>query len=267
MCLGYGIVALNLIAVGKGAASKDNTIEKVQLAGEPTPPKKGTADVSHLVTQRSGGPPQFRQLTRFTIILDDATNNLLSNSKVQSYDLVAVQPLSEKVFQVACAHMDCDIISIDMGTRLPFYLKATTINVAVQRGIVFEICYTGCLRDAGARKQLISNARDLMRVTKGKNVIVTSGALKAMEVRGPHDVMNLGFLFGITNEVMQRCMTTNSRHALYHAATRRDTFNGVMMVESVDVLTEADQWKRGAKPTPDEMNADFVAFADDMDEG
>ena len=41
------------------------------------------------------------------------------------------------------------------------------------------------------RRNLSGNARNLVRVTKGRNLLISSGAAKAMELRGPYDVANL----------------------------------------------------------------------------
>lgn len=45
--------------------------------------------------------------------------------------------------------------------------------------------------DASNRRNLITNALNLVRVTKGKNIILSSAARRAIELRGPHDVINL----------------------------------------------------------------------------
>lgn len=111
-----------------------------------------------------------------------------------------------------------------MSARLPFYLKHSTVGLAVERGIYFELCYSAAIRgkephdkvfganavslerkvlilalclfhvgiiDATARRNLISNAQSLIRVTRGKNIILSSQAMKAMELRGPYDIVNL----------------------------------------------------------------------------
>ena len=44
---------------------------------------------------------------------------------------------------------------------------------------------------AATRRNLISNALNLVRVTKGRNLLISSGAFKALELRGPYDVANL----------------------------------------------------------------------------
>ncbi|KAJ8317014.1 hypothetical protein KUTeg_004918 [Tegillarca granosa] len=84
-----------------------------------------------------------------------------SSEQVQSFELIAVQPTSEKTFH------------------------------ALERGIHFEIQYSPAIRDSSTRKNTISNALSLMSCCKGKNVILTSGCLKPIELRGPYDVANL----------------------------------------------------------------------------
>jgi len=39
----------------------------------------------------------------------------------------------------------------------------------------------------------------LVRVTKGRNLLISSGALKALELRGPYDVANL---YGMTSHML-----------------------------------------------------------------
>ena len=65
------------------------------------------------------------------------------------YDLLAVRPLSERVFELACKSMRIDIISLDLAHRVPFYLKMPLIKEAIARGVFFEITYAPCLRDTG----------------------------------------------------------------------------------------------------------------------
>ncbi len=65
---------------------------------------------------------------------------LASNNPIAaSYDLLAVQPLSERVFAQACTSLDVDIISLDVTKRLAFRLKPASIKSAVDRGIHFEV--------------------------------------------------------------------------------------------------------------------------------
>ncbi|ORX80935.1 PHP domain-like protein, partial [Anaeromyces robustus] len=140
------------------------------------------------------------------------------NETISSYDIIAVQPQNEKIFQVACSVLDIDIISLDFSTRLPFYLKLPMVNLAIERGIHFEISYGASLRDISARKHLISNAANLVRVTRGKNIIISSEAQKALEIRGPYDVINLSSIFGLNQALAKNCLTRNCRNVILHSS-------------------------------------------------
>jgi ribonuclease P/MRP protein subunit RPP1 len=80
------------------------------------------------------------------------------------------------------------------------------VRTAVKNGAVFEICYVGSLggevppiwvdaraaeAGAGAKKNWWAGAKELVRVTKGKGVLITSGANNATDLRAPKDVSNL----------------------------------------------------------------------------
>jgi len=45
--------------------------------------------------------------------------------------------------------------------------------------------------DSNTRRGVITSAMSLIRATRGKNIIISSNALYAMELRGPYDIINL----------------------------------------------------------------------------
>ena len=63
-----------------------------------------------------------------------------------AFDLVAVEPTNEKALLACCKDAEADIIAINLTERLPFQLKFTTVNLAIQRGLYLEICYAPCIR-------------------------------------------------------------------------------------------------------------------------
>lgn len=99
------------------------------------------------------------------------------------------------------------IISLPLTLpRLSFYLKHTLIRTAIKNGAVFEISYVGALggesdpvlvkADAAengptAKRNWWAAAREVVRVTKGKNVIVSGGVVAEADYRPPRDVANL----------------------------------------------------------------------------
>jgi ribonuclease P/MRP protein subunit RPP1 len=86
--------------------------------------------------------------TRLNINMDNPAHNysISNQSIVNTYHLIAVKPSTEKLFQMACQQLEIDIIQLDMSVKLPFPLKNTNINMAIQRGIVFEIGYGQAIR-------------------------------------------------------------------------------------------------------------------------
>ncbi|KAF9436862.1 Ribonuclease P protein subunit p30 [Entomortierella beljakovae] len=225
--VGYQAVAFNHEITGKIPNNHVNPITKLNLPGV-----------------------NMKQYSRLTLVVDDISQNYglnTSNSAVSSYDIIAVQPTNEKLFQAACGTFEVDIISLDMSARLPFYLKHSTVGQAVERGIYFELCYSGAIRDATARRNLISNAQSLIRVTRGKNIILTSQAMKAMELRGPYDIVNFGTLLGLNQAISKDCLTSHCRSVVIHAETRKNTTRAVVSVDPVSSLEENEQWKLGNK--------------------
>ncbi|KAI8492926.1 Ribonuclease P protein subunit p30 [Branchiostoma belcheri] len=223
--LGYESVALNC-CVTPGT--------KKGQAAVPPPPKPvelSQATLAPLMAQRK----TFQQLTRLTAIIETNEQKYKlnpNNPPVNTYDILAVQPLNMKMFEAACHDLEVDIISLDMTQKLPFLLKLTPIKRAIARGIRFEIAYAPAIRDSTLRRYIISNATDLMTFCKGKNIILSSQAEKAIELRGPHDVANLGVLFGMNQAQAKDAVSVNCRAVLLHAETRGSAV-GVISIERI----------------------------------
>ena len=181
------------------------------------------------------------------------------NSPASTYDIVAVRPLDEKSFQLSCKEANIDIISLDLTSRLPFQLKFPTVNAAIQRGLYFEVCYGSCLRDSSQRRNVISNALNLLRVTRGKNIIVSSGAEHLSELRNAHDVMNLASMWGM-NQQKALASLRDGHAVVMHAFSRKHTVktvisaiqmcneNNVKRPQSNDTTADVDTKKRKIEP-------------------
>uniref|UniRef100_A0A8C7BMJ1 Ribonuclease P protein subunit p30 n=1 Tax=Neovison vison TaxID=452646 RepID=A0A8C7BMJ1_NEOVI len=156
--VGYSVVAINHVVEFK---EKKQEIEK-------------PVAVSELFTTLpivQGKSRPIKVLTRLTIIVSDPSHcNVLraTSSRVRLYDIVAVFPKTEKLFHVACTHLDVDLVCITVTEKLPFYFKRPPINVAIDRGVGFELIYSPAIKDSTMRRYTISNALNLMQVCKGK---------------------------------------------------------------------------------------------------
>ncbi|KAF5840528.1 RNase P subunit p30-domain-containing protein [Dunaliella salina] len=85
----------------------------------------------------------------------------------------------------ACHWLDVEIISLDLGQKLPFRLRPKLLAAATARGVMFEVCYSGGLHDSSSRQMLISNVQALVRALNGRGLILSSGACSALELRSP----------------------------------------------------------------------------------
>ena len=62
-----------------------------------------------------------------------------SSALARGYDLVAVQPQTERLFQLACGSLEVDLISLDLSRRLPYRFKPSMVKAALARGLHFEV--------------------------------------------------------------------------------------------------------------------------------
>jgi RNase P/RNase MRP subunit p30 len=210
----------------------------------------GTAEGPQpLLQDATGGLVQH---TRLTVLVEEPAHcaRLAAATDVtRSYDILAVQPGSERAFATACTTLDVDIICFDLARRLPFRrvrggacvrlpaarpsdtvarrrLRTPTVRAALARGVAFELCYAPALREPTARRQLFANALAVVRATGGRNIIVSSGAARAFELRGAYDVANLGSLFGLQPAAAKEAVGPRAHAVLQHAHERRALFVG-----------------------------------------
>jgi RNase P/RNase MRP subunit p30 len=153
-----------------------------------------------------------------------------SNGVNATYDLVAAVPQTEQLFDDCCRRLDIDLISLDLTERVPFRMSLPAVAAAIARGVHFEICYAPALRDSASRRNLVANSQQLLRLTRGRNIVLSSGALRPMELRGPHDVANLGMsLLGMAHDAAHKAVGSNLVAVLKRAQLRR---GGGLKVES-----------------------------------
>ncbi|TKA83872.1 hypothetical protein B0A55_00147 [Friedmanniomyces simplex] len=218
--LGYNVVALNHSIVGKLPAQITCAIP----------------DPLHLKDL----PPKLSIRRRVTLTLTESHQNARLAELAHAYDLLALRPIDERTLQLACSSLDCDIISLDLTQRLPFYFRFKMLSEAVKSGKRFELCYSqGVLGDSAARRNLIGNASQLIRASRGRGLIVSSEAKAAVGCRGPWDAINLAMIWGLPQEWGFEAMSKEPRGVVVTAQLRRTSYRGV-----IDVVYG------GVKPAP-----------------
>lgn len=139
--------------------------------------------------------------------------------------------MDEKTLQLACGSLDCDIISLDLSQRFQFHFKFKTFSEAIKSGKKIEICYAqGLLGDSQGRRNLISNATQLIRATRARGLLITSEAKAAVACRGPWDAINLAAVWGYGQEKGYEAMTKEARNVVVGAQLKRTSFRGVVNV-------------------------------------
>ena len=242
--MGYNTIALDYTIGGKVPADISNQI--------PTP-------LPFTI------PGSLHVLRRCTLQLSDPSQNHRLQALSAAYDILAIRPDNEKSLQQACQALECDLISLDLSTRFPFYFKHKTMANALQRGISFEICYgPGILNSVGgvSRRNLISNATQLIRATRGRGIIISSEAKRALACRAPADVVNLAVLWGLGQEKGMEAVGKEARSVVLQAEMKRRSFRGL-----IDVVYGGEKPERkpeeSAKGKPEKGKRKVEVLEDD----
>ncbi|KAG0635646.1 RNase P subunit p30-domain-containing protein [Tuber brumale] len=206
--LGYNVIALSHTHSGKFPQSQPNPIPENPF------PKY----------------PNLQILRRITVILDDPSQNHRLAALTSAYDIVALRPTNEKLLLQACKELDCDLISVDLSQRMGYHFKHKTVGLAIQRGIFLEINYSASINDVTARRNLIGNAAALIRATRGRGIVISSEARRALGVRGPFDVINLATLWGLSQGKGREAVDGLPRLVVAQAKLKRTSFRGVIDV-------------------------------------
>mmetsp|Transcript_49823 Transcript_49823/g.125260 ORF Transcript_49823/g.125260 Transcript_49823/m.125260 type:complete len:256 (+) Transcript_49823:99-866(+) len=224
--LGYSYVAVEHITTSRIGPETDVTaelrkgIESGQVQVAPAIPLVSVLSPAHGQTRGS-----LHVLTRLTVQLHDKAqmHSFATGTKALSaFDVVAVSPATEDFFIRACESLDIDIISLDLSQRISYNFHPKRVQLAISRGIMFEICYAHALAtDPNTVRCVISNIVQLVRATKGRNIIFSGSAASVFELRAPLDVANLGVVWGLKPEQAMAAVSENCRLALLHGETRR----------------------------------------------
>jgi ribonuclease P/MRP protein subunit RPP1 len=212
--LGYNALALNYTITGSLPAAITNPIPAVPSFEVP---KKTVL------------------LRRCTLCIADPSQNYRLPALAAVYDILALRPTTEKAFLAACLSLDShSIISLDLTQRFSFHFKPKPLMTAINRGIMIEICYSQSMDTGGdgssARRNFIGNVVAIVRATRGRGLVVSSGAQSVLGVRGPADVLNLLDIWGLKKERGLESLGVNPRSVVVNEGLRRTSFRGVVDV-------------------------------------
>ena len=183
-----------------------------------------------------GARPALALLTRLTIRFGEPgeLQTLLKthDESVRRYDVLALEPTSERALASACASRRCDLIALQLGARMPFRLRAGAVKAASANGIAFEVAYNPALMETTSRRNFFANASAVARACGGGGdagakdgtggvVVITGASRQATELRGPHDVVNLATMFGMKDGDARRALSARCDAVVARARRRK----------------------------------------------
>lgn len=83
-----------------------------------------------------------------------------------------------------------------MGVKMPYMLKRNPVYEALRKGKYFEIQYDAIFDDA-TRVICMTNMINIIKATKGKNIIISSHSSSVYRHRTPYDVASLLITLGM----------------------------------------------------------------------
>ncbi|KAH8298221.1 hypothetical protein KR018_011314 [Drosophila ironensis] len=176
--------------------------------------------IEHLHKEFKG---KLRILQRITILYVDVnvSHAMSVSSNLRKFNLIAGQPKTDAALTHGCTNFNGDLLTFDptAGSRILVNRKA--YQIAVRRGLFFEIKYAPAIADSNNRKDMIKLAQNYFTKGKSRNIIFSSGAAHEFQLRGPYDVANLAFIFGLSADQGKNAVDRNCRQLFLRAEARR----------------------------------------------
>ncbi|KAI0260767.1 PHP domain-like protein [Gloeopeniophorella convolvens] len=239
--LGYSVLALN------------------QTVRSKVEPKSFVNTLDPLLRQLKQRPG-IVYIKRLTITLDEDSEKGFGLTNAQAglfapYDILALAPTTEASFALAClthtqpSPLSAHIIAVPLDVpRLPFRMKHTMVRAALRNGAVFEVPYAAAL-DSAAKRNWWAAAREVVRVTKGKGLVVTSGAAEAGDLRAPKDIGNLITFLGLAQNLAHDAAATTPKSLVLRAQTRK-TYRAVFSEPRVVIPGAPEAGPAGPEGAP-----------------
>uniref|UniRef100_A0A0E0MIK5 RNase P subunit p30 family protein n=1 Tax=Oryza punctata TaxID=4537 RepID=A0A0E0MIK5_ORYPU len=107
------------------------------------------------------------------------------------------------------------------------------LKLALQRGLHLEIAYSPLIAaDAASRTHAIAQAKLLVDWTKGNNLIISSAAHTASEIRGPYDAINLSsYLLGLSAQRAKAAISINCRSLISKALRKKHFYKETIRID------------------------------------
>ncbi|SCU98153.1 LADA_0H10924g1_1 [Lachancea dasiensis] len=181
--------------------------------------------------------------SRITLIIDDPSKGQSLSKISQAFDIVAALPVSEKALTLATSSLDIDLLTFQYKQRLPTFLKHKSICSCIARGVKLEIVYAYALRDMQTRRQFIQNVKSVVRSSRSRGIVISSGATNALECRNVLGVTSLIKYLGLDSDKCMKAMADLPALVLLNGRLRTKSHKQTVVIgggADTDIVNETD---------------------------
>lgn len=178
--------------------------------------------------------------SRITLIIDDPSKGQSLAKISQQFDIVAALPVSERGITLATTNLDIDLLTFHYGQRLPVFLKHKNVCSCVKRGVKLEIVYSHALRDSQSRRQFVSNVRSVIRSSRSRGIVISSGAQAPAECRNVLGVTSLIKSLGLPSDKCSKAQGELASLVLLNGRLRNKSYKQTVVVggQGLDVVND-----------------------------
>lgn len=243
--LGYTHIALNFRPIA--ATSKSN---KIKL-----PNDLNLLNPINIDRDFSEYRTRLKLFSRITVKIDDPTQCQYVSKFQQIFDIVALEPITEKSFQSAISNLEIDLISFNLQERLPCFMKHKTLCSAIDKGMMFEIKYTDFLSNRN-RAQVISNAKQIIRASRNRGMICSSGCSvdKPFQLRNYNNAIPLLKMLGIDSNRCNMMFQDWSLKVLLNGRLRIKSYKQTIVVAGDENLVDNSLENKDWTSNPEKVN-------------
>ncbi|CCD23865.1 RNA-binding RNA processing protein RPP1 NDAI_0C02050 [Naumovozyma dairenensis CBS 421] len=172
--------------------------------------------------------------SRITLVIDDPSNGQSLSKISQAFDIIAALPISERGLTLATTNLEIDLLTFNYGQRLPTFLKHKSICSCVNRGVKVEVVYSHALRDIQSRRQYVQNVRSVIRSSRSRGIVISSGAQNSLECRNILGVSSLIKLLGLESDKCTKAMGQLASLVLLNGRLRNKSYKQTVAIGGGD---------------------------------
>ncbi|KAL6453619.1 RPP1 Ribonuclease P/MRP protein subunit RPP1 [Candida maltosa Xu316] len=214
-----------------------------------TPDKINPIPVTNLLKELKPQFPKLRLFSRLTIVVNDSSKLPTLTKLTNHFDIIAVQPTNEKAFQLTVLNLEVDLISINLGSKLSFFLKHKVLNTAIEKGIKFEINYSTLVSgDSGystndtnvnmIKKNFFNNAIQLIRGVRSRGLVISSGAQNPLQLRNVNDIIILLSTLGLDKNKSKTFIIVNPERVLINGKLKSKSHRQTVVLNDENFVEE-----------------------------